>query len=389
MERAGVARRRHDGDARAHRVARGLVQPVGVQGLERAVRHARPHARGVADGLRHVRHVDQAERAPNRRPADPERHDPHVPRRARHPAQVVGERADQARHRGAVTRVVVGVVVLIDSVLARRQRAAGGAHEVPAMDVVHEQVPVVVGPRHSLRLGRVGPELTRVAGHRAAELGMIGQDSGVEHRHHDRGVSGRQVPRLGRMDVVAFGRLVVPPRMAPERVVGHGRDREHRDRRNAQDLGKDAEPIQGRLQGCLVGEVSDPEGREVRLGRARRGRPLAAEFRFEPHSPDLGRGVVEVGDAEMLQVLCAGGRAGRRPRGARRPRAEPELQDVAPVGRRFQLAAVRAPDREVGPQGHGSGGGRSGKQGEDDCERSHSGMRGAGSVGQRIASPQV
>ena len=64
-----VARGAHDRDARSNRrVGRG-EQARFVHRGERAVDDARAHARGVANALRRVAHVDEAERRGARRPA--------------------------------------------------------------------------------------------------------------------------------------------------------------------------------------------------------------------------------------------------------------------------------------------------------------------------------
>ena len=148
---------------------------------------------------------------------------------------------------------------------------------------------------------------------------------------HDRGVARRHVPRLGRVDVVALWRLVVPGRGAEQRVVRDRRDRQHRDRRGARYLAQRAEPRQRHFEVHSDAPADDVEGGEVGLPRPRRRRRLAPELRLEPHLAERLRQPVDRGDAETIQTPRLEGRGGSGRSGD--PGAQAQLETIAQVAR--------------------------------------------------------
>ena len=306
LARGDVARRVFvpgRGDHRHPRADRGIerrAQAAHFEARKRAVDHVRPHARGVAHRLGHVGHVHQPERIANLRPPDAQRHEAHPPGGARHADGVVRERAHQPRDLRAVTRVVVGVVVLIPPVLERHHvGAARQADEVPAPDVVHEAVAVIVHARQTALLDPVRPDLARHSRHRPTQVRVIGDHPGVEDRDHDRAVAGADVPRPRRVDAVAR-RLVEPPRRAPQGIVRRGAHGEHADGLRALDLGQRPQPRERALEIRALRQVRDVEPREVGVRRAGRRRRLAAELGLEPRAQISGRRI-QRGDAQARE----------------------------------------------------------------------------------------
>jgi len=349
------------------RVESGLIQR-----RERAIDHARAHPRRVADALRRIAHVHDAERQPRIGPRDAHGHEPHAPRRAAHADRVVGHRADQARDRGAVAGEIVRIVVFVNAVLAGDH--ALPVDEVPAPRVVHESVAVVVHAGSAAALGPVRPDLARQSRDRSAEIGVIRQHAGVQDRDRDRAVAGRHVPGGGGVDVVTR-RLVVPPRDAPQRIVRHRVDRQEPDRIRARDARRGA-IARERIRELDSGrQVDDIEGGEVGVAGAGRGRRFAREFRLEPGA-ERCRDAVHARDAEAREPRpLARGHAHRTIRsrlggGGRQSQLEP----IADVGRPADHGMGRVHDGKS--QRRRSFGGhcratRRERRGECECDRRH------------------
>ena len=170
-----VPGRRCEQDARVVGVRDCLTQRLRVAAASPAVaHHVGAHQRGVLDGVDRV--LERA--APTRvQELDAD--------------AVVGERADHARDRRAVPRLVVRIVVRIHDVLAHG--AGLPVHEVPAVHVVDEAVAVVV---HTVArdLAGIGPDV-------GGQVGMEVIDPGVDHRHPHVLAAGGDVPRGWGVDV--------------------------------------------------------------------------------------------------------------------------------------------------------------------------------------------
>ena len=139
-------------------------------------------------------------------------------RGARDAGPVVVHGADDAGTVGSVSVEVSWVVVGAAAVLARPAAEAveGTRDEVVADDVVHETVAVVVDAGRSVRLGLIAPHVAvrgseiRCVGGGARQVRVVPLDTGVQHRDHDRGITGLHVPRLGRVDVGIIGLREMP-----------------------------------------------------------------------------------------------------------------------------------------------------------------------------------
>ena len=369
----------HDGDAVTHRLVDRRPQVAVVDVLPRAIDHVGAHAGRIADRLgREIHaHLAFAERRGWIRvgPAHAQRHQAHLPRRAAHADPVVGKGPHQARDLGAVPGEVVRIVVRVAAVLAVPVVAVGQGgveiHEIPTVDVVHEPVAVVVHAGHSPLLGPVGPDLTARSCVRAAEVGVIGQHPGIDDRDHDRRVAGRHVPRLGRMEIAAR-RLVEPVGARPQGIVGRRAGHRHDgDRLSARHPGGRAEASQGIFELQSTREMGDIKGGEVRVVRARRWGCFAQELGLEPHAAHAADDRIDVGNAKPVAPRVGRiGAAGRR--GS--PRREPDLEDVALVGRgrlrRATRVAHRQPQRRYGSLGV-DGPERQGREDEDRQQDTH------------------
>ena len=97
--------------------------------------------------------------------------------------------------------------------------------EVPAMDVVHQAVAVIVDAVAG-DLVRVGPDV-------GGEIGVVGVDTTVDHRNHDRGKCVGEIPGSGCVDAL---RAEEPPKrsgfgVVARRDVDGGVERHVTDRR--------------------------------------------------------------------------------------------------------------------------------------------------------------
>ncbi len=136
-----------------------------------------------------------------------ERHDLGLPVDADHARCVVPDRGDGSRNVGAVVVVVHRVAVAIV--------------EVVAVDVVDVTVAIVVET--------VARHLARIDPHVGRQVLMEIVDARVDHGHQGVGAPGRDVPRLGRIDVgigrpAGLAQIVKPPKVPELGIVGQRRE---------------------------------------------------------------------------------------------------------------------------------------------------------------------
>ena len=204
--RGGISSCGHEQDARVHRVLDRQPQRLGKPAAPPAVAHdVDVHHRGVFDRGDGIGRASAAARV-----QELERHEAHGPVHSRHAEPVVPHGADGARHVGAVEMVVHGVVVAV--------------HEVPAANVVHESVSVVVDVIPGDFRG-VDEDVCR-----QIRMGVI--DARIDDGDHDAVAARRDVPCLRRMDVGPGGSagltdVVETPEIGKQRVIRLREGRDH------------------------------------------------------------------------------------------------------------------------------------------------------------------
>ena len=174
---------------------------------------------------------------------------------------------------------------------------------------------VVVHPRDAAGLHPIRPDLPAAAGRRPTDVGVIGDEAGVDERDHHAGVAQRQVPRLERVDILSRG-LIEMPGARPQRVVGHRGHRREADGVRLAHLTQPTETRQRVLHARPLGQVHDVERAEVGRAGAHRRRLVAAKLLLEPHPGRSRQQSIQRRHAESCSPLAAErsaleGRAGR------------------------------------------------------------------------------
>ena len=135
-------------------------------------------------------------------------HDLDVPIDTDHSQRVVADGANGARDVRPVIMIVHRISVVVD--------------EVIAVDIVNESVPVVIHSWSAVQFLRIAPHVLR-----QILVGII--DPGIDDGHDRLATAGRDLPRLGRIDIhirssTGLPGVVQSPEFVEARIIGDRRD---------------------------------------------------------------------------------------------------------------------------------------------------------------------